>query len=88
MPIRIEQVSPEYPPVAQRLRVSGVVEAEFLVGPDGTVEDFRIVSVTRTGVGFERATEEAVRQWRYEPATKNGVKVRTWVAVRVPFTLR
>jgi TonB family protein len=88
MPVAVHQVTPAFPPVAQRLRVSGSVEAEVLVGPDGTVEDIRIVSVSRTGVGFERATEDAIRQWRYKPATKNGVKVRTWVTVRVPFRYR
>jgi TonB family protein len=87
-PVPLRREEPEYPPVAQQLRVEGTVKAEFLVGPDGSVEDFRIISVSRTGVGFERATEEAVRSWRYKPATKNGVKVRTWVTVRVPFTLR
>jgi len=87
-PVPLVQDQPEYPPVARQLGVDGVVEAEYLVGPDGSIEDFRIVSVSRTGVGFERATEEAVRGWRYKPATKNGVKVRTWVTVRVPFTLR
>jgi outer membrane biosynthesis protein TonB len=38
-------------------------------------------------VGFEKATEDAVMNWRYKPATKRGVKVRMWVAVRVPLVL-
>ena len=33
-------------------------------------------------MGFETATEEAVRQWRYRPPTKNGVKVRVWVQIK------
>ena len=84
----IVRIDPQWPREALIEGTEGWVQVEFTILPDGTVEDFRIVSVSRTGIGFERATEEAVRQWRYEPATKNGVKVRTWVAVRVPFTLR
>ena len=70
------------------LRASGTVQLQVLVGIDGRVEQVRVLSVSRTGVGFEKAAEEAVREWRYQPATKNGVKVRMWVPVRVPFVFR
>jgi len=85
-PVLLSQVTPEYPKMAQRMGVDGEVQVEVLVGPDGAVEDVRVVSVSRTGVGFERATTDAVRQWRYKPATKNNVNVRMWVPVRVPFS--
>jgi protein TonB len=88
VPSIIHQVEPKYPPMAKRINASGVVEVEVLVGIDGTVEDLRIVNVSRSGVGFENATEEAVRQWRYRPATKNGIKVRMWLKIRVPFRAR
>jgi len=63
----------------------GVVEAETLVGVNGSVEDIRIIKVDPRGLGFEEATEAAVKKWRYKPATKLGVKVRMWVTIRVPF---
>ena len=85
LPVALEQVKPEYPRRAQQLQQSGVVEAEILVGIDGRVEEFRVISVDRPGVGFEAATEVAVRKWRYEPVTKHGVKVRMRVRIRVPF---
>jgi protein TonB len=87
LPVALEQARPEYPRRAQQLQQSGVVEAEILVGVDGRVEEFRVISVDRPGVGFEAATEAAVRKWRYEPATKHGVKVRMRVRVRVPFQM-
>ncbi|HOC42858.1 MAG TPA: TonB family protein [Thermoanaerobaculales bacterium] len=87
-PVLLTQVTPEYPKMAQRTGVEGEVEVEVLVGADGAVEDVRVVTVSRPGVGFERATTDAVRQWRYKPATKNNVNVRMWVTVRVPFSLR
>jgi protein TonB len=61
--------------------------ARLLIGTDGRVEDVQIVEVTQTGAGFEKATEDAVRQWRYRPATKHGVKVRVWVRIKVNLTL-
>jgi TonB family protein len=39
-------------------------------------------------MGFETESEKAVRKWRYKPATKNGVKVRMWVTIRIPFKQR
>ncbi len=87
-PDLVKRVEPSYPPAAERMRVDGVVELQALVGTDGSVEQIRVLEVSRPGVGFERATEEAVREWQYRPATKNGVKVRMWVTIRVPFTMR
>jgi protein TonB len=84
-PVPIQQATPEYPRMALRLRQAGIVEAEALVGIDGSIEEFRLITVDRPGIGFEAATEAAVRTWRYKPATKFGVKVRMWVTVRVPF---
>ena len=84
----IHKEEPKYPPMARQMRVEGSVEIQALVGVDGNVEQVRIVNVSRTGVGFEKATEEAVRKWRYKPATKHGVKVRMWVQIRVPFRVR
>jgi len=77
-----------YPRAARSMRASGEVDLQALVGIDGTVEEVRVAEVSRRGVGFEKASEEAVRQWRYRPATKNGVKVRMWVHVHIPFRFR
>ena len=85
-PVLIHEVKPEKPKMAMRLKESGYVEAEILVGPDGAVEDVRIVSATPPNMGFEKATEDAARQWRYKPATKKGIEVRVWI--RVPFSYR
>jgi len=80
-PVLLDRVDPEYPKVAERLDQSGTVEAEVLVGPDGSVEDIRIINVSPPDMGFENSAEEAMRQWRYKPATKDGIRVRTWIRV-------
>jgi len=86
LPSVINQVTPDFPRMAERLRAQGTVTLEILIGTNGAVEQIRNVNCTRTGVGFEKAAEDAVRQWRYKPATKNGVKVKVWIPVRMPFT--
>ncbi|MCP4901140.1 MAG: energy transducer TonB, partial [bacterium] len=82
------RANPGYPRLAQQMGLEGEVTLQALVGIDGSVENVRILNVSRTGVGFEKASEDAVRQWKYQPATKHGVKVRIWVTIRIPFTLR
>lgn len=84
-PVLIKQVTPVYPPLARRAKVTGEVRLRALVGIDGSVEKVQILKVTRAGVGFETSAETAVRQWRYRPATKKGVKVKMWVPIRIPF---
>jgi TonB family protein len=86
-PVMIYREPPRYPPAAERMGATGVVEAEALVGINGVVEEVRIIKVEGRNFGFERATEEAIYKWRYKPATKGGVKVRAWVTIRVPFRL-
>ncbi len=88
VPILINEVRPSYPPMAKKLRAQGMVTLNVLVGFDGRVEDVKILNVSRTGLGFEKSAEKAVRQWRYKPATKNGTRVRMWLPVRVPFKMR
>ncbi len=87
-PVLLKRVAPSYPPVARRLKLSGEVRLRALVGTDGRVEDIQILKVSRQGVGFEKAAEQAVRQWVYRPATKKGVKVKMWIIVRVPFAVQ
>jgi len=84
-PVLIKQVTPVYPPLALRAKASGEVRLRALVGIDGSVEKIQILKVSRTGVGFEKSAENAVRQWRYRPATKKGIKVRMWIPIRIPF---
>jgi TonB family protein len=86
-PVLLHRVNPEYPPIAQRAGLDGEVVAQLLVGINGRIESVRIVEVSKTGVGFEKAAEEAVLQWRYRPATKNGVKVRVWVQIKINLSL-
>ncbi len=87
-PVLLKRVAPSYPPVARRLKLSGEVRLRALVGTDGRVEEIQILKVSRQGVGFEKAAEQAVRQWVYRPATKKGVKVKMWIIVRVPFAVQ
>ncbi|MGH9441833.1 MAG: TonB family protein [Thermoanaerobaculia bacterium] len=80
-------VKPEYPSIARRMNVSGTVVLSVLVTETGRVEDVRIVRDPGRSVGLPQAAEKAVRQWTFVPAQKDGVAVKTWYMVPIPFVL-
>jgi TonB family protein len=87
-PVLIFREPLKYPPGAQLKGIEGIVEVQALIGINGAVEEVRVINVEPKNVGFEEATIEAVSKSRYKPASKNGVRVRIWMTVRVPFRLR
>ncbi len=80
-------VKPEYPSIARRMNIGGTVVLSVLVGETGRVEDVRVVRDTGRNVGLPQAAEKAVRQWTFLPGQKNGVSVKTWYTVPIPFVL-
>jgi TonB family protein len=56
------------------------------VTAEGTVASVRVTAVPREGVGFEAAVTDAVMQWRFRPATNDGVAIPTTYVGKVNFT--
>ena len=84
-PKKVKDVDPVYPPIAQSARVQGVVILEATIGPDGRVQD---VKVLRSIPLLDAAAIDAVKQWVYTPTLLNGVPVPVIMTVTVNFTLR
>ncbi|MEO8189190.1 MAG: TonB family protein [Acidobacteriota bacterium] len=72
-----------YPAAAIRRRLRGLVVLRVLVSEGGL--PLEIQTVQGAPMGLTEAAEEAVRQWRFEPAAAGGEPVRTWTTVRIPF---
>jgi TonB family protein len=56
------------------------------VRSDGTVGNIRLLR--GLGFGLDQRATEAVRQWRFTPATRYGTPVDVLVEVAVEFKLR
>lgn len=85
--VPLVRVDPEYPPRAKQQGVEGWVDLEFSITPVGTVQDPVVIGSNPAFV-FDRAAIQAVRRWRYNPKTENGVAVaRTGVQVRIRFEI-
>lgn len=82
----IHRVSPEYSDEALAAGVQGRVIFEVVVNTSGTLEQIKIVSPL--GFGLDERAEQAIRQWRYSPAEKNGVPVAIHATIEVNFLFR
>jgi protein TonB len=86
--VPLVRVDPEYPPRAKQQGIEGWVELEFTISPVGTVQD-AVVIASQPSYVFDRAALRAVRKWRYNPKTENGVAVaRSGVKVRLRFEMQ
>ena len=82
-PIRIKEVAPLYPAIAQSARVQGDVVIEATIDEEGNVADARVVKSVPL---LDQAALDAVRQWQYRPSLLNGVPTAIVTTVTVKFT--
>jgi TonB family protein len=82
-PVKIKDVPPVYPAVAQSARVQGEVVIEATVGEDGKVADARVVKSIPL---LDQAALDAVNQWEYQPSLLNGVPTPVVMTITVRFT--
>src|SRR4051794_40004160 len=67
----VQQVQPEHP--AKGFRISGTVLIGLVVGSDGEPRDVHVIKTLEKDI--DQSAVEAVRKWRFEPATKDGKPV-------------
>ena len=61
------RISPVYPELARRMHVSGLVKVMTTVAPDGSVLSVKATTGNRM---LAPAAEEAVKRWKFAPATE------------------
>ena len=80
----IHKVDPEYPAEAKASRIQGPVVLDVQVLEDGAVGTIAVISGDPT---LTPSAINAVKQWRYQPATANGKAIESRTRVTVKFTL-
>lgn len=76
---------PEYSEEARKAKFQGTVVLWLVVSPDGKPQQIRVTRAL--GMGLDEKAIEAVRQWRFEPAKKDGQPVPVQINVEVNFRL-
>ncbi|HEX6899684.1 MAG TPA: TonB family protein [Thermoanaerobaculia bacterium] len=83
-PKLLSKLEPRYPPAAKRLNRAAQVDIKVLVDERGRVLDAERIGA-KAGFGFDEAALDAAQRAQFQPATKEGVKVKMWTTLRVSF---
>jgi periplasmic protein TonB len=76
---------PGFSDEARKSKTQGRVGLLVVVGKDGLTHSIRVSE--SLGMGLDEKAIEAVRLWRFKPATLNGAAVATQILVEVDFRL-
>ena len=84
-PKLIRKVEPEYTEEARTAKIQGTVQMLVTIREDGAATDFRVTQAL--GLGLDQKAIDAVRQWQFQPGTKEGVPVPVIATIQVNFRL-
>jgi protein TonB len=85
-PVKIYDPKPLYSEVARKARIQGVVILQAVIDRQGNVTDVKVLK--GLPFGLTEGAVEAVRQWKFEPATLNGKPVAVYYNLTVNFSLQ
>ena len=60
------KVQPVYPELARKMNITGTVKVEVVIAPNGSVKDAKVVGGHPV---LANAALDAVKKWRFEPAS-------------------
>lgn len=88
-PERISEsyIVPLYPGEAKEKKIGGAVILLIVVKKDGVVGDIKILRSSVANLGFEKSSTEAVKQWRYKPATYKDEPVDVYLTIQITFEI-
>jgi TonB family protein len=81
----LASVPPSYPVLAKTQHISGDVRVDALIDANGHVTTMKVVSGPTL---LHQAAMDALRQWKYQPATLNGNAVPMHLTVTIQFRLQ
>lgn len=84
-PKAIFSPDPEYSEEARKAKYQGVCVLSLIVGPDGKPREVRVAR--SLGLGLDEKAIQAVNQWKFDPAQKDGKPVAVAINVEVTFRL-
>ena len=84
-PQAVSTPDPEYTEEARRAKTQGTCTLWLIVDAAGHPRDIRVVR--GLGFGLDAKAMEAVKQWRFDPALKDGKPVSVQISIEVEFRL-
>jgi TonB family protein len=87
-PRLLQRVNPVYPEEALALKARGTVILQALIDDQGTVSRVKVLKTTGAAAtlpSLARSALQALKQWTYEPATRNGRPASVYFTVTIEF---
>ena len=82
-----KRVEPKFPSQSVNARVEGPIQIEVIIGRDGKPRAPRVIDTIGAPIlGY--ATAEALREWRFEPATVDGTAVEQPMRITMQYRVR
>jgi TonB family protein len=81
----LHKMEPEYTEEGRVAKYQGTVVLTVEIDPNGMAQNIRIVK--GLGFGLDENAVTAVRQWQFQPATKDGAAVTVQASIEVNFRL-
>jgi TonB family protein len=85
-PKLLHKIEPQYTDQARDTKIQGPVALSVDIGPDGFATNIEVQRSLEPGLDTKAI--EAVRQWQFQPGTKNGVPVTVRAVIEVNFRLQ
>jgi Gram-negative bacterial TonB protein C-terminal len=97
-PKAVYSPDPEYSLAARVVKREGTILLGVILGRDGAPDDIWVIrkfvysngeqkTFKPLGLGLEQKAVQAVRQWKFQPATKDGEPVSVFLNIEVQFRL-
>ena len=77
---------PGYSEEASKAKFEGTCVLSLIVGTDGNARDIKVER--SIGKGLDEKAIDAIKTWKFEPGTKDGVPVATQIDIEVTFHLK
>ena len=82
-PVPVHKVDPKYPPATVRENIEGEVVLYAIIRADGSVDSIQLVRKLDSRLDIYAI--QALAQWKFRPATRDGAPVDVEAVVHIPF---
>jgi periplasmic protein TonB len=85
-PVRVHDPPPVYTEMARKARIQGVVIVQAIIDAEGNVTNVKVLK--GLPMGLDQAAANAVKSWRFRPATLHGRPVSVYYNLTVNFQIQ
>ncbi len=85
-PVKIHAPQPSYTEIARKARIQGEVRVQSIIDRNGDVGNIEVLK--GLPMGLTEAAVDAIRQWKFKPATLRGKPVDVYYRLTVTFSLQ